>query len=78
MGDPMETASFSVPMLDTSRRAADLSNAINSMNGVGAITTDLSGHTISVEYDSNRISRGGLQEIIEHSGYPVSAPEAGR
>jgi copper chaperone CopZ len=69
----METVKFVIPKLDGSAGVGDLATAILGISGVAGIATDLSSHTVTVEYDPHYVNPKLISGSIEGSGYPVDS-----
>jgi len=69
----METVKFVIPKLDESAGVGDLATAILGISGVAGIATDLSSHTVSVEYDPDYVNPKMISGSIEGTGYPVDS-----
>ena len=67
----MDTARFSIPLLREDRQALDLGNALISVKGVAAVRSDVAGHAVTVEYDTDFTDADVLRRMITHAGYPV-------
>lgn len=45
--------------------------AVGALDGVGSVTVDLDGKTVTVEYESEKIALDAIRNEIEDQGYDV-------
>ena len=48
-----------------------VTKGLKAMPGVGEVSVDLSTQNVTVEADSDKVSRAQLEETITKTGYPV-------
>ena len=48
-----------------------VTNAVNSVTGIGSVSVDLDAKTVTVEYDAAKTSLESIKTEIENQGYDV-------
>jgi len=48
-----------------------VTNAVNSVTGIGSVSVDLAEKTVTVEYDAAKTSLESIETEIENQGYDV-------
>ena len=48
-----------------------VTNAVNSVTGIGSVSVDLAAKTVTVEYDAAKTSLESIKTEIEDQGYDV-------
>lgn len=67
----MEKTALKVEGMSCSHCEKAIKKAVGALSGVSAVTVDLKGKTVTVEYDSSKVSLGSIKNEIEDQGYDV-------
>lgn len=67
----MEKIMLNVEGMSCSHCVNAVKKAVGAIDGVGAVTVDLEGGTVTVEYDGARVSPDRIKSGIEEQGYDV-------
>jgi copper chaperone len=72
MGDlQMEKTILKVEGMSCSHCENAVKKSVGALDGVSAVTVDLKGKTVTVEYESSKVSLDRIKSEIEDQGYNV-------
>lgn len=66
-----ETNVLNVEGMSCQHCVNSITKAVGELKGVGRVTVDLKGKTVSVEYDPGQVGLDKVKEVIEDQGYDV-------
>lgn len=67
----MEKTLFKVEGMSCSHCENAIRKAVGALDGVSEVAVDLKGKTVTVVYDSSKVSAGRIKSEIEDQGYDV-------
>lgn len=67
----MEKAVLKVEGMSCSHCENAIKKAVGALDGVSAVTVDLKGKTVTVEYEGSKVSTDRIKNEIEDQGYDV-------
>jgi len=67
----MERTVLKVEGMSCSHCENAIKKAVGAIDGVGSVVVDLNGKTVTVEYDSSKVSLDSIKNEIEDQGYEV-------
>ncbi|MGI6279655.1 MAG: copper chaperone CopZ [Acutalibacteraceae bacterium] len=67
----MEKAVLKVEGMSCSHCENAIKKAVGALDGVAAVTVDLAGKTVTVEYDPAKVTLEAIKNEIEDQGYDV-------
>lgn len=67
----MEKTVLKVEGMSCSHCENAVKKAVGALDGVGAVTVDLKGKTVTVEYENSKVSLDKIKNEIEEQGYDV-------
>ncbi len=67
----MEKTVLNVEGMSCSHCENAVKKAVGALEGVSAVAVDLKGKTVTVEYDSSKVSLDRIKNEIEEQGYDV-------
>ena len=70
-----QTTSFSAPAIQCEGCAASIKRALLKLTGVENVRVDISGKSVTVQYDSAQVGKIALQERLATLGFPAEESE---
>lgn len=67
----MKNITLNVEGMSCSHCVNEVTTALTALDGVDGVNVDLAGKTVTVDYDSDRVSIESIKEAIEDEGYDV-------
>lgn len=67
----MEKTILNVEGMSCSHCENAIKKSVGALDGVSAVTVDLKGKTVTVEYESSKVSLDRIKSEIEDQGYDV-------
>lgn len=67
----METTVLKVEGMSCSHCENAIKKSVGALDGVNAVTVDLKGKTVTVEYESSKVSLNRIKNEIEDQGYDI-------
>ncbi len=74
----MKESTYPVTGMSCSACAAHVQRAVSKVPGVESAEVNLAAEKLTVRYDETQVSFDALQKAVEHAGYGLVAPPAGR
>ena len=69
----MEKRIFNVEGMSCSHCENAIKQSVGALNGVHSVDVSLNDKTVSVEYDTSKVSADAIKQEIEEQGYEVNA-----
>lgn len=68
----MKANKFVVTGLKDSSKIPEISQSINSHDGINAVRVDMQASTVTVDYDEGRYSEGDIKNFVSQAGLNVT------